>query len=104
MDRVCGPRPRRSRGQSAPSPDKLLLPNGDRDGRVAGPHCAGREVRLADRRPTRQYEPSELRSLEYTEADVEEMADVLERAGYPRENIRVMTQARSMPRLGAKPL
>jgi len=32
------------------------------------------------------------------------MADVLERAGYPRENIRVMTQARSMPRLGAKPL
>jgi len=46
----------------------------------------------------RQYEPSELRSLKYTEADVEELADVLERAGYPRENIRVMTQTRGAER------
>jgi uncharacterized caspase-like protein len=42
----------------------------------------------------RQYEPSELRSLKYTEADVEKLAEVLIAEGYPRENVRVMTQTR----------
>src|SRR4051794_27108819 len=64
---------------------------------------------LAQRRPragesyallvaVRQYEPSELRSLQYTEADVEELAAVLVRGGYPRENVRVMTQTRGAER------
>src|SRR3954452_22136049 len=46
----------------------------------------------------RQYEPSELRSLKFTEADVEELAEVLTRAGYPKENIRVMSQTRGSER------
>src|SRR4051794_13279142 len=42
----------------------------------------------------RQYEPSELRSLKYTEADVEALTEILLMSGYPKENIRVMTQTR----------
>jgi uncharacterized caspase-like protein len=42
----------------------------------------------------RQYEPSELRSLKYTDADVETLAEVLIAEGYPKENVRVMTQTR----------
>src|SRR4051794_15645253 len=46
----------------------------------------------------RQYEPSELRSLKYTEADVEALAEVLVAAGYAKENVRVMTQTRGAER------
>ena len=46
----------------------------------------------------RQYEPSELRSLKYTDADIEELAETLVKAGYPRGNIRVMTQTRGAER------
>lgn len=46
----------------------------------------------------RQYDVTELRSLKYTEADVDELAEVLVSTGVPRENIRVMTQTRGAER------
>jgi hypothetical protein len=41
----------------------------------------------------REYDPTELTSLEYTEKDVTDLADVLKQADYPAENIVLMTQA-----------
>jgi formylglycine-generating enzyme required for sulfatase activity len=40
----------------------------------------------------KEYEPTELTSLEYTENDVTGLADALKQAGYPNENIVLMTQ------------
>lgn len=40
----------------------------------------------------RQYETPDLRPLKYSEKDVEQLAAVLERSGYRRENIKLMTQ------------
>src|SRR4051794_3726597 len=41
----------------------------------------------------RQYDPTQpLPPLTYPEDDIEELARVLEAAGYPRENIKLMTQ------------
>jgi WD40 repeat protein len=40
----------------------------------------------------KQYAKGDLRSLSYTEADMEGLAKVLAESGYPRQNITVMTQ------------
>jgi tetratricopeptide (TPR) repeat protein len=41
----------------------------------------------------RKYHPNELRDLPYAEADVEGLAKTLRAAGYPRENVVLLTQA-----------
>jgi uncharacterized caspase-like protein len=41
----------------------------------------------------RRYDPNELRSLPYSEADVTELAQVLEAGGYQAGNVVLMTQA-----------
>src|SRR5437868_14935743 len=41
----------------------------------------------------RKYDPNELRDLPYAEADVEGLAHALRAAGYPGENVVVMTQS-----------
>jgi WD40 repeat protein len=40
----------------------------------------------------KQYAKGELRSLQYTEADIEALAKVLADSGYPRQHITIMTQ------------
>src|SRR6516164_5497526 len=41
----------------------------------------------------RKYDPNELRDLPYAEADVEGLDKTLRAAGYPAENVVVMTQS-----------
>jgi formylglycine-generating enzyme required for sulfatase activity len=52
----------------------------------------------------RKYAPDTLRSLAYTEADVSELAAVLERAGYRRPNITVLSQSLGADDPGLLPL
>ncbi len=48
----------------------------------------------------REYEPTELTSLEYTEKDVTDLAAALKQAGYPAENIVLMTKPSAHPNRG----
>ena len=50
------------------------------------------------------YDPAELTSLRYTESDVTVLAETLLDAGYPRENVIVLTQARGARNLRLLPL
>ena len=49
----------------------------------------------------RKYDPNELRDLPYAEADVEGLAKALRAAGYPSENVVVMTQSAAARRRDA---
>jgi WD40 repeat protein len=51
----------------------------------------------------KQYAKGELRSLTYTEADVEGLAAVLVDSGYPRQNITIMTQKVGAKNAGLNP-
>ncbi|GEM_PF-3542403 len=52
----------------------------------------------------REYDPNELRSLPYAEADVEGLAQVLIESGYRERNVVVMTQKRGAARARSIPL
>lgn len=61
-------------------------------GNVAEPAKSGPPRRFALLVGVRQYDSKELTDLNFTERDVEELADVLLQAGYPRENVVLLTQ------------